>query len=162
MGAATELAIKQADVNPENGQAQDLLWSLEAGALLRMQKGYDQSNAFFDDAEDLMKAEDTENVADRGADALGGILLNDSAMDYEQAHYDGIMANTYKAMNFMFAGDLADARVEWNRVDDRQRRASEAFAKKIEDRQKELAEKAEEQKDAKRAKQSKALLKQKS
>ena len=161
MGAATALAVKQADVNPENGQAQDLLWSLEAGALLRMQKGYDQSNIFFDDAEALMKSEDTESISDKGVDALGAILLNDSAMDYEQTHYDGIMANTYKAMNFMFSGDLADARVEWNRVDDRQRRAAESFAKKIEKLNKELTKKAAEQKEAKKQTEQSLLAAQK-
>ena len=149
-GVATDLAIKKAKVNPENGQAQNLLWSLEAGALLRMQKGYEQSNAFFDDAELLMKAEDTESIVEKGVDGLGAMAVNDTMMDYEQTHYDGIMANTYKAINFMFADDQADARVEWNRVDDRQRRAKDAFAKKIASLKEEQAKKAEEQKKAKK------------
>ena len=149
MEGAVKQAIEKADVNPENGQAQNLLWSLEAGALLRMQKKYAQSNAFFDSAETLMKAEDTENVVGESIDGLGSMLINDTVMDYEQTHYDGIMANTYKAINFMFAGNNADARVEWNRVDDRQRRAGEAFSNKIASLKKELAENAEERQEAK-------------
>ena len=102
--AATEMAIKKADINPETDSSEDLLWSLEAGTLLRMKSSYQQSTVFFDDAEDLMKAEDTENAAAKTADAAGSMLLNDTAADYEQSHYDGIMANSYKALNFMFEG----------------------------------------------------------
>ena len=142
--AAVEMAKEKADVDPETGHSEDLLWSLEAAALLRMTEDYKQSTAFLDDAEALMKAEDTEDFVGSAVDSVGSILLNDSAADYEQAHYDGIMANSYKALNFMFEGDIANARVEWNRVDDRQRRAAEEFAEKIaqlkEEQEKEAAE----------------------
>ncbi|WP_415837429.1 COG3014 family protein [Parendozoicomonas haliclonae] len=128
---ATDAAIAKADVNAETGKAEDLLWSLEAGALLRFSKKYDESTGFFDDAEALMKQEDTEHLGSEALDGASSLLVNDSVADYEQAHYDGIMANTYKALNFMFNGDNSNARVEWNRVDDRQRRAAEDFAEKI-------------------------------
>ena len=147
LDAAAEMAIKKADVNPETGGANDLLWSLEAATLLRIKGGYQQSTAFFDDAEMLMKAEDTENIAEKAADGVGSILVNDSLADYEQAHYDGIMANSYKALNFMFEGDIANARVEWNRVDDRQRRAVDAFAEKIAKLKEEQVKKATEKKE---------------
>lgn len=154
LDAAAEMAIKKADVDPETGAADDLLWSLEAAALLRMKGGYQQSTAFFDDAETLMKSEDTENVADKAIDGIGSMLLNNTAADYEQAHYDGIMANSYKALNFMFEGDLANARVEWNRVDDRQRRAADAFAEKIAKLKEEQAEEAAKRKETEEEKEN--------
>ena len=48
---------------------------------------------------------------------------------YKYATYDGVMVNVYKALAFLAAGDKADARVEFNRVGDRQMRAEEEFAK---------------------------------
>ncbi len=145
--AAVELAVKKANVNQETGQSQDLLWSLESAALLRMQNNYRESTVFFDNAEALMKSEDTENVLESAVNGAGSILINDAMTDYKQAHYDGIMANTYKAMNFMFEGDNANARIEWNRVDERQRRSAEQFAEKIaklkEEQEKEAARQKE-------------------
>ncbi|WP_461535870.1 COG3014 family protein [Spongorhabdus nitratireducens] len=154
LDAAVEMAINEAEVDAKTGEAEDLLWSLEAGALLRMKSSYKQSTAFFDDAEFLMKAEDTEDVAGKAVDGIGSMLLNDTAADYEQAHYDGIMANSYKALNFMFEGDVANARVEWNRVDDRQRRAANDFADKIAKQKEELQKEAEDKNKAEQTQKS--------
>ena len=143
--SAVEMAISKADINAETGTAEDLLWSLEAGSMLRMKQSYTQSTAFFDDAETLMKVEDTESVGQTALDGVGSMLVNDAIVSYEQTHYDGIMANSYKALNFMFDGDTANARVEWNRVDDRQRRAAVEFSDKIKDLQEEQKEEAKEQ-----------------
>lgn len=50
-----------------------------------------------------------------------------AAVDYRFTTYDGVMTNTYKALAFLAQGDKADARVEFNRAEDRQRRAEEEF-----------------------------------
>ncbi len=140
--AAAEMSVDKADVDKKTGHAEDLLWALEAGTVLRLQKGYRQSNDYFDDAETLMKDEDTENTGSKALDGISSLIVNDSVADYEQTHYDGIMANTYKAINFLYSEDLANARVEFNRVDDRQRRAAEAFSDKIKSLQEEQATEA--------------------
>ncbi|GAA4650946.1 COG3014 family protein [Kistimonas scapharcae] len=128
---ASSYAIEQADIDPETGHATDLLWALQAGNMMRYQKAYTQSNQYFDDAEIIIKKENGEGLAKDAAETTGSLLVNDAALDYEPTVYDGIMANTYKALNFMKEGAVQDARIEWNRVDERQRRSAEYFAEEI-------------------------------
>ena len=47
---------------------------------------------------------------------------------YDYATYDGIMVNVYKGLAFLKTGDKASARVEFNRVGDRETRAEREFA----------------------------------
>ena len=128
---ASSYAVQQAAIDPGTGKATDLLWSLQAGAVLRTQGGYGLSSQYFDDAEALIKRENTKHQARKLVGEAGSLLVNDTILDYSPAVYDGIMANTYKALNFMAEGKTQDARIEWNRVDDRQRRAADHFAKQI-------------------------------
>lgn len=128
---ATNTAVKLSAVKPETGKPTDILWSLQAGSLLRTQGEYAKSTEYFDDAEAIMKMEDTESTAENIGEGIGSLIINDSALAYEQSVYDGIMANTYKAMNFVAEDDIQNARIEWNRVDDRQRRAANEFSKQI-------------------------------
>jgi len=66
-----------------------------------------------DGAEQLMTTRDVSNFGNT---------------QYDYATYDGIMVNTYKALAFLGTGNKADARVEFNRVGDRQARAEREFA----------------------------------
>src|SRR3546814_8621231 len=66
------------------------------------------------------------------------VLVNDNVMPYSPAVYDTVMLNTYKALNFWQQGDHENARVEWNRTDDRQRRASEHFESEIDKQRDEI------------------------
>ncbi|MFP2770146.1 COG3014 family protein [Oceanisphaera sp. KMM 10153] len=140
---AMALAELGADIDETTGEADDLLWSLQAAALMRQEKIYSKSNRLFDSAEAKMKGEDTKHLLLQGAELAGSMLLNDSITSYQQSQYDGVMVNTYKALNFMAEGDYANARIEWNRTEDRQRRAAEHFAKKITAQQEELAKEEE-------------------
>src|SRR3546814_15654943 len=78
-----------------------------------------------DGAENLMKEDDTRNMLASGANQTMAVLVNDNVMPYSPAVYDTVMLNTYKALNFWQQGDHENARVEWNRTDDRHRRPSE-------------------------------------
>ena len=135
---ASEYALDKADYDSKKHTVDDLLWSLQAGATLNFAGNYILSNEILDISEKMMKSEDQENVVEKGTETVGSILGNDAMLDYEQTHYDGIMANTYKAWNFIFDGKYNDARVELNRAEERQRRAAENFAKKIKAKEKEL------------------------
>src|SRR3546814_2844605 len=66
------------------------------------------------------------------------VLVNDNVMPYSPAVYDTVMLNTYKALNFWQQGDYDNARIEWNRTDDRQRRASEHFESEIDKQRDEI------------------------
>jgi hypothetical protein len=88
------------------------------------------SNALFDEAEEIIKQHNEKLLASKAASTVGATLVNDSVLDYGGYEYDGVMVNTYKALNLWMDGD-ADARVEFNRAVERQDRAKVRFAKLI-------------------------------
>ena len=139
---AEEAAIKQAEIDSETGDPTDLLWTLQSGTLLRINKNYDRSNFFFDKSEELIKEEDTRDLGSEAAIGAGSMVVNDTVMPYQPSYFEGVMANTYKALNFSAIDDRQNARIEWNRVDDRQRRAVDAFSDQI-TKQKQALEKDE-------------------
>ena len=112
----------------KNPKGEDLLWSMQLGSLERINHNYSQSNVFFDKSEQMLNYFDYQNEA---TDSVAAIAVSDNIIPYVGEEYDGIMINTYKALNFMALGENELARVEFNRALDRQRRAKEKFAKEI-------------------------------
>ncbi|MFC1794464.1 COG3014 family protein [Planctomycetota bacterium] len=119
----------------KNPKKEDLLWTLQLGSLERLRQNHQESNNHFDRSEEMLNFFDYQNTA---ADSVAAIAVNENIVPYLGEEYDGIMVNTYKALNFMALGENEKARVEFNRALDRQRRAKEKFAKEIEKLQKEL------------------------
>ena len=119
----------------KNPKAEDLLWFLQLGSIERIEKNYTQSNEYFDKSEQILNYFDYQNEA---TDSVAAIAVNENIVPYVGEEYDGIMVNTYKALNFMALGQNELARVEFNRALDRQRRAKEKFAKEITKLQDEL------------------------
>ncbi len=126
-------------------ETSNLLWALQAGAAKRASGEYDQSTAFFDASENAIKDYNETGMLGNAGATMGSILINDTVLDYPPEEYDGIMVNTYKALNFWVQGDIDNARVEFLRALERQTRAKERFAKQITKEKKALAKK---QKDA--------------
>ena len=124
---STELAQSKISKS-EKPKGEDLLWSMQLGCVERAKQDYVQSNVYFDKAEEMLNYFDYQNVA---VDSAASIAVSDNIVPYLGEEYDGIMINTYKALNFMALGDNDLARVEFNRALDRQRRAKEKFAKEI-------------------------------
>jgi len=137
--AAADFALQAGDITPE-GDSDDLLWSLQAGSALSAAGQLDYSTRVFDHAETLMKTEDTENIGRKGMEKVTAALVNNNLNRYSPTVYDGVMVNTYKALNNIFLQDLQNARIEFNRAADRQRRAEEAFKARIEEQKQKLAE----------------------
>jgi hypothetical protein len=106
----------------------DLLWTLQAGAARRALKDFASSTKHFDKAEDFFKFYD---LRWSGGDEISAMAINDNVIPYKGQEYDGVMANVYKALNFMSQGNKDLARVEFNRAIDRQRRTKEKFEKEI-------------------------------
>jgi len=124
-------------VKPESPPAGDnLLWALQLGVTKRMLGDFAQSNEWFDRAEEMMKHYDT---GFKGLDVVGTTLVNETVLPYRGAEYDGIMVNTYKALNFMSLGQDDLARVEFNRALERQMRARERFHAEIQKLQDKMA-----------------------
>lgn len=114
--------------NSKKPKGEDLLWSMQLGCLERVKQNHQQSNDYFDKSEEMLKVFDYQNEI---VDSAAAIVVSENVVPYVGEEYDGIMVNTYKALNFMTLGKNDLARVEFNRALDRQRRAKENFAKKI-------------------------------
>ncbi len=118
----------------------DLLWELDAGLISKYAYDYNQSTYFFDKSEKRIKEYDKKVLAGKLLANIGAVLTNDTFLDYTPKIYEGIMVNTYKGIDFLSEGKNADARIEFNRALDRQRRAKEFFAKEIAQEKKKIEE----------------------
>jgi hypothetical protein len=110
-------------------RGEDVLWSLQIGAIDRIEKRHAQSTDVFDTCESMMTHFDAENSTI--GHTIGAIAVNENIAPYTGQVYDGVLINTYKALNFMATGQYDLTRVEFNRALDRQRRAKESFNKEI-------------------------------
>jgi len=109
-----------------------ILWASQGGSLSRNCFDYNKSNDMFDKAEELYKSNvDLQSNANKIGNSASSILINNNVNDYKGNEYEKVMLNTYKGLNFMALGNFADARVEFNRALDRQRRAKEYFKYEI-------------------------------
>lgn len=111
-----------------NPNGEDLLWALQLASVERIRQNYPKSTEYFDKAENMLKYYDEQF---KGGDIVGSTAVNENVVPYRGEEYDGVMLNTYKALNFMVEGKPDLARVEFNRALDRQRRAKEKFVEEI-------------------------------
>jgi hypothetical protein len=65
------------------------------------------------------------------AGQIAAVFANDNVLPYQIQEYDSIMVNTYKAMNLLEQGEIDKARIEFNRVNERQRMAAVRFQEEI-------------------------------
>jgi len=119
----------------------NLLWKLESGSAFSYNEDYNRSIKALDDSEILMRYFREQILAKDISQTLSSLLVNDTTRPYIGTEYDGIMANTYKAIDYMAKGDMDSARVEFNRAIDRQRRAKIFFSKMIQKEQKAIKQK---------------------
>jgi uncharacterized protein len=135
-GAAAE-ATREADKNANNKDA--IVWRLEQGATLRAAGKFEESNRAFGEAQEKM--DDYEQKAKvRLGQETAALLSNQANLDYEGRAYDGIMLNTYRALNYLALGEPDKARPELIRAYQRQQDAVEQNRKRIEKTRAEAAE----------------------
>ena len=131
---AVEEATKQADKNAGGKDA--IIWRLEQGATLRTLGKYQESNGAFDIAQNKM-----DDYAQKAKVRLGNetaaLLSNQANLPYEGRSYDGIMLNTYKALNYLALGEPEKARPELIRAYQRQQEAVQDNQRRIEKTQQE-------------------------
>jgi uncharacterized protein len=127
---------KKADDNAKNKDA--IIWRLEQGAVLRANGQYDDSNKAFDTAQDKID-EYSQEAKVKVAHEAGALLSNQAELPYRGRAYDGIMLNTYEALNYLALGDTEKARPEIIRAYQRQQDAVEENKKRIEEVQDEAA-----------------------
>lgn len=123
----------------KNANGKDaVIWRLEQGAVLRANGQYEDSNKAFDAAQEKM-----DDYAQKAKVRLGqesaALLSNQAELDYEGRAYDGIMLNTYKALNYLALGEPDKARPELIRAYQRQQDAVDDNKKRIQKIQDEAA-----------------------
>ena len=128
MGAATTLGGDDA----LNYDEQNLFTSLQVGLALRAAGEFGPSQVAFDRAESQLlwksnRISSLEDLVGAGLTVVG----NDLMRSYPGNIYDGVLVNTYKAINALHMGDEARARVELNRSDQRQANAVDQLAVKV-------------------------------
>ena len=130
-------ATKEADANANGKDA--IVWRLEQGATLRALGKYQESNKAFDLAQDRM--DDYEQKAKVSISReTGSLLSNQANLPYEGRSYDGIMLNTYEALNYLALGEPDKARPELIRAYQRQQDAVQENSKRIEKTREEAAQ----------------------
>lgn len=128
MAAAATLGGDNAlDYDEEN-----LLTSLQVGLALRAAGSFESSQVAFDRAESqlLWKSNRINSLGDLLGAGLT-VVGNDLMRSYRGNIYDGVLINTYKAINALHMDDEDRARVELNRADQRQGNAVEQLAVKV-------------------------------
>jgi len=134
---AAEEATTKADKNAGNKDA--IIWRLEQGSTLRAIGHYQDSNQAFDQAQ--TKIDDYAQKAKVRIGQEGAALISNQAnLAYEGRAYDGIMLNTYEALNYLALGEPDKARPELINAYFRQQEAVAANAKRIQEAQNDAAQ----------------------
>ena len=136
LASAAAEATKMAGQNANNKDA--IVWRLEQGAVLRGNGQCEASNKAFDQAQDRIDQYSEEAKVKIGNEA-GALLSNQANLPYTGRAYDGIMLNTYKALNYLQLGETDKARVELIRACQRQQDAVADNQRRIEKVQGEAA-----------------------
>jgi hypothetical protein len=120
---------KAAQKNLNGGNA--VIWLLEEGAVLRAAGQYEDSNKAFDLAEEKIDKYSEEAKVHVGQET-GAFLSNQATLPYHGRYYDGIMLDTYRALNYLALGDYDKARPAIIRAYQRQQDAVEDNKRRIE------------------------------
>ena len=127
---AASLYSESIDVD-DRTQRNNLLWYLNSGLAYRFDANNSASIEAFDESEYLIKYYQEQLLNADIGQSTASILVNDTTRPYMGTQYDGVMANTYKAIDYLAMGDTSRARVEFNRAIERQKRAKDFYAEMI-------------------------------
>jgi len=130
--AANAMAVPESEGEPQ------VLQLLHQGEAFRLAGDFQQAIARFDRAEAGMKHLDSQGLISGVGQELVSLLVSESSRDYRALMSEAILVNTYKALAFLAQANSGFARVEFNRADDRTRRAVEFFADDIREQRESL------------------------
>ena len=126
---AADLAAKR--VEGERGGRDELIWTLEAAALMKSAGRLEESSRAFESANRIYENYAQQAKVKIGSESLA-LLTNPAKLPYTGRAYDGIMISVYQALEAMQKGDRDAARVYINRSYERQQEAVADHAAKIE------------------------------
>lgn len=133
----------------------NLLWQIQSGVSGYTSGNYQASLSILDTAEELLNKNQAQGILSSSLSNTGATLINDNVKSYQGNLYEGVMINYYKALDALLLNDNARARVEFNRANDRQRRAKDYYQKEI----KKAVETEQKEGEAKDPKASKEIAK---
>lgn len=139
---ALQAVSPQVDESHRGDTESNVLERLHQGEMYLLTGQYSKAVSAYDLAEDGMKHLDTEGVLQKAADGFMAVMVNDSVRDYKVLMSEAVLVNTYKGLAFLAEGNQAYARVEFNRANDRTRRAVDYFHKEISEQQAALRKEA--------------------
>ena len=125
--------VIKAEMKPD-ASAEHVLDNLYMGSAAFAARNYSAAVASFSSAESGLKEQDLQCVAGKGIGVVADVLSGGSG-GYVAATYDETMMNLYQAFSFLAQGNIDRARVEFNRVNERQGRAAERNSAMIRRRQ---------------------------
>lgn len=109
----------------------DLLWEIQNGVVGWSIGEYEKSHIMLNKAEIVFNKNHEEGIFSTTGANLGATLINDNIKSYRGNIYEGVLINYYKALDNLALGNKQKARVEFNRANDRQRRAKDYYQKEI-------------------------------
>lgn len=131
-----------------NDQDNDPLWWLESASLSLLMQEPQRMMAELGKAEAIGRDKDSESLASNLSEQILKTIFDGSAGDYETNPFEETMLNTYRALGYWAMGDLAATRVEFNRVNERQRRSVEYYEYLISEQQKNVESRDADEKKA--------------
>lgn len=123
--SAYDFAYKKAIKNDDS-----VLWGFQAG-ITGIQLGKDESFSVLESTEQVFNHYEAQGLLSGVFSNVGAVVVNENVKTYRGNIYEGVLMNYYKALLAMKGGNNALARVEFNRANDRQRRAKDYYQKDI-------------------------------
>lgn len=131
-----ELYFKNKDLESSYSYAKryaddDFLWAFQSGILAYQNADFKTSIELLNKGEQFFEEISGESGFESAFKTLAIILSSNGIFKYEGSLYEAVLINHYKALDYMMSGDYINARVEFNRANDRQRRSKDYFSAKI-------------------------------
>jgi hypothetical protein len=132
--------LKTRELQPVVARSGEVLLHLEVAENWRLAGNPRRAIAHYDALENLFKDKDVQGGARKLGENIGAVLVNDAVRSYEPPPAERILSNFYKALAFWSLGEKDNARVEFNRANERARIAVERYQEMIVEAQQESAE----------------------
>ncbi|MBI5624926.1 MAG: hypothetical protein HY924_14215 [Elusimicrobia bacterium] len=111
--AGAEAHIQKVKESPNYGKKNMVLYYLDLGTVQHHAGKYKESDQSFEKAENRMRELYTKSATK----AVGSMMINDMTTDYAGEAFERALTNVFRALNYVFLGDLEEALVESRKVE---------------------------------------------
>ncbi|TSA81175.1 hypothetical protein [Helicobacter mehlei] len=138
-------------IDQDKKQKDAPLWELQNGVNAFMMGSYKPSLEMLDKADKVFDT-NYKNLEKTLSKVGGATFGNETNKPYEGHMYEWALTNYYKALDYALLGNMQEARVEFNRTIERQRRLKEFYSKAIQKAHTQMEEEAKNKNPGKLAK----------